>query len=77
MTIDLDTTVLAKALAYAIAFIDGLPQDQREEQEDDRSDMVHVLSLMIPCDVERERLAVEAERTVGRLPDLTDWKLRE
>jgi hypothetical protein len=39
--------------------------------------MVHVLEMMIPRGIDRERFAMEAETLVGRLPDLTDWTPRE
>jgi hypothetical protein len=57
--------------------IDALPDDLKTGQAVDRDDMVHCLHLMILDEVDRERLALEAETLTGRLPDLTDWTLRE
>jgi hypothetical protein len=74
---DLNSRILAKAISVAIAVFDGLPDDKRAKQANDRDDMVHILHLMIPDPVDRERLALEAEALTGRLPDLTDWTLRE
>jgi hypothetical protein len=74
---DLNARVIAKAITCAIAVFDALPNDMRAEQAADRDDMVHILHLMIPNAVDRERLAMEAEALTGRLPDLTDWTLRE
>jgi hypothetical protein len=76
--INLDGYVLARALTYAIATIDGLPDERRTQQvSDDRDDMVHMLHLMITDPALREKLAAEVEEVTGRLPDLTDWALKE
>lgn len=73
----LEGRVLGKALACAIAVIDILPEPIPEREAADRNDMVHCLCLMVPDETEREGVAAEAERLVGRLPDLTDWSLAE
>jgi hypothetical protein len=75
--IHLDGYVLARALVYAIASIDGLPAEKREQVADDRDDMVHVLHLIVTDAALREKLAAEVEAVTGRLADLTDWALRE
>jgi hypothetical protein len=72
---DLDGTVLARALVYAVVTIDSLPEDCRPAK--DRDDMVHILNLMIQCPVEREELAREVEKVTGKLADLTDWSARD
>lgn len=74
---DLDGRVLAKALACAIALIDGLPDQLRKREASDRDDMVYLMNVVVPDAAERERYAIEAERITGTLPDLTDWKGRE
>jgi hypothetical protein len=73
---DLNSRVIAKALACTIAVIDALPDDLKAGQAADRDDMVHCLYLMILDEVDRERLALEVEKLTGRLPDLTDWTPR-
>jgi hypothetical protein len=72
---DLDGTVLARALVYAVVTIDSLPEDRRPTE--DRDDMVHILNMMIQCPVQREELAREVEQVTGRLADLTDWRARD
>jgi hypothetical protein len=73
----LDGTPLARALAYAVAVLDGLPKPLPERHALDRNKMVEILEAMVPEDVERERYAAEAEEVVGYLPDLTDWRPRQ
>ena len=46
--------IIAKALAYAIATIDALPENKREVS--DRDDMVALLIERVPNPAERERL---------------------
>lgn len=73
----LDGTVLGRALVYAVASIDALPEERRNRAIDaDRNAMVGILNLMIPDAALRERLAMEVERVTGRLADLTDWSMR-
>jgi len=67
-----DAYIMAKALAYAIACIDGLPEERREVSN--RCDMVALLYAAVPDPLERERLARSVEVHTGVLPDLTDWK---
>ena len=67
-----DGYIVAKALAYAIAFIDSLPEAKREVS--DRDDMVALLVDNVPDPTEREWLARGVEAHTGVLPDLTDWK---
>lgn len=67
-----DRYVTTKALAYAIAFIDSLPEDQQESS--DRDDMVALLVALLPNMVEREILAQSVQSHTGVLPDITDWK---
>jgi len=67
-----DGYVLIKALVYAIAFIDSLPEKQREVS--DRDDMVALLNHLTPNPVTVEQLAQKVERKTGILPDPTDWK---
>ncbi len=64
--------IVAKALCYAIAFIDTLPFEQQEHS--DRDDMVAILIETVP-EVRREFLAREVEGHTGILPDFTNWKL--
>lgn len=75
--IGMDGRALAKALAVAIACIDGLPDHRREREAADRDDMVYLLNVMVLNAAERERFSIEAERITGQLPDLTDWKARQ
>ena len=67
-----DGYIMAKALAYAIAYIDSLPEEKREAS--DRNDMVALLNDNVPDPTEREWLARGVEAHTGVLPDLTDWK---
>jgi hypothetical protein len=67
-----DGLIVAKALAYAIAFIDSLPEEKQERS--DRADMVALLHAAVSDPVQRERLARSVEANTGVLPDLTDWK---
>ncbi len=66
-----DNYIIAKALCYAIAFIDSLPIETREIS--DRDDMVAILIETVP-EVRREILAREIEAYTDILPDFTDWK---
>jgi hypothetical protein len=76
--IHLDGYVLSRALVYAIASIDSLPEERRTQRvSDDRDDMVHILHLMITDPALREKMAAEVEEVTGRLADLTDWAVRE
>jgi hypothetical protein len=68
-----DDYLIAKALVYAIAFIESLPEQQRELA--DRDDMVALLNSRVPAAVEREELAKHVERKTGILPNFTDWKM--
>jgi len=67
-----DDYVIAKALVYAIAFIESLPEQQRELS--DRDDMVALLNDLVPSAAEREELARHLEQKTGFRPDITDWK---
>lgn len=67
-----DGYIMAKALAYPIACIDGLPEVQQEVSN--RRDMVALPYAAVPDPVERERLARSVEVHTGALPDLTDWR---
>ncbi len=67
-----DGYIIAKALCYAIAFIDTLPFERRESS--DRDDMVAILIETVPA-VQREFLAREVEVHTDILPDFTDWKI--
>ena len=71
---DLDASLLAKAIIYALVTIDALPEERR--RQDERDDLVHILNLMIQCPLEREQLAAEVEAITGPLVDLTDWRGR-
>ena len=68
-----DDLIVAKALAYAIAFMDSLPEEKQERS--DRADMVALLHAAVSDPVQRERLARGVEVHTGELPDLTDWKV--
>jgi hypothetical protein len=68
-----DSYIINKALAYAIAWIDSLPEEQQEAS--DRDDMVAVLIARIPSPLEREVLAHGVECHTGVLTDFTNWKL--
>jgi NAD(P)-dependent dehydrogenase (short-subunit alcohol dehydrogenase family) len=73
----IDGYVLARALVYAVASIDGVPEERRTKAvADDRDDMVHILNLMITDPAEREQMAAEVEAVTGRLADLTAWSLQ-
>ena len=63
-----DDYLIAKALLYAIAFIESLPEQQRELS--DRDDMVALLNHFVPAAVEREQLARNLEQRTGFLPDI-------
>ncbi len=67
-----DDLNVAKALAYAIAFMDSLPEEKLERS--DRDDMVTLIYAAVPDPVERERLTRSVEAHTGALPDLTDWR---
>jgi hypothetical protein len=67
-----DGYIIAKALAYAIATIDSLPEKRQERS--DRDDMVAILCALYPDPSGREDFARGVEAHTGRLPDLTDWK---
>jgi hypothetical protein len=67
-----DDYLIAKALLYAIAFIESLPEQQRELS--DRDDMVALLNHVVPAAVEREELARNLEQRTGFLPDITRLK---
>ena len=64
-----DDYLIAKALLYAITFIESLPEQQRELS--DRDDMVALLHQFVPAAVEREELARNLEQRTGFLPDVT------
>ncbi len=68
-----DGLIVAKALAYAIAFMDSLPEEKQERS--DRCDMVALLHAAVSDPIQRERLARGVEVHTGVLPDLTDWKV--
>ena len=67
-----DGYIIAKALAYAIAHIDRLPEARQEAS--DRGDMVAIFHAMVPGAIKREEFARGVEAATGILPDLTDWK---
>ena len=67
-----DRLIIAKALVYAIAAIDRVPDEQREWS--DRCDMVKLLFTLVPDPMQREVMARAVESHTGTLPDLTDWK---
>jgi hypothetical protein len=71
---DLDSTLMAKAILYALVTLDALPEERRRPEE--RDDLVHVLHLMVQDPIEREELAAEVEAITGKLVDLTDWQGR-
>ena len=68
-----DGLIVAKALAYAIAFMDSLPEEKLERS--DRDDMVALLHAAVSDPDQRERLARGVEVHTGVLPDLTDRKV--
>ena len=68
-----DGYIMAKALCYAIAFIDSLPIEIRENF--DRDDMVAILVETVPDGAKRELLARDVEAHTGILPDFTNWKI--
>jgi hypothetical protein len=72
---DLDSTLMAKAILYALVTLDSLPEERRLPEE--RDDLVHVLHLMVQDPAEREELAAEVEAITGKLVDLTDWQGRD
>jgi hypothetical protein len=68
-----DDYIIAKALAYAIAFIDELPEDQQAAS--DRNNMAALLVAKVPDHVEREKLVRDVELHTGVPPDLIDFKI--
>jgi hypothetical protein len=68
-----DDYIITKALAYAIAFIDELPED--EQAASDRNDMAALLIAKVPDDVERAKLVRDVERLTGVQPDHPDFKI--
>jgi hypothetical protein len=62
-----DDYIITQALGYAIAFIDSLPEHERELSN--RTDMVAILLARIPDDKDRELLARIIESMSGRRPD--------
>ncbi len=70
-----DGYIIGKALAYAIATIDGLPEGQQERS--DRDDMVAVLLAMYPDQFTLGEYADGVERHTGRRPWLVDEKRQE
>ena len=67
-----DDYLIAKALLYAITFIESLPEQQRELS--DRDDMVALLNHVVPAAVEREELVRSLEQRTGFLPDIARLK---
>jgi hypothetical protein len=61
-----DDYIIAQALGYAIAFIDSLPEHERELSN--RADMVAILLARISDDKDRELLARIIEGMSGRRP---------
>jgi hypothetical protein len=68
-----DGHIIAKALAYAIAAIDAIPEERMIDVSD-RDDMVAIFYALCPDPADREYYARGVEIATGRLPDLTDWK---
>jgi len=68
-----DGYIIAKALLYAVTFIDSLPKGRGEIS--DRDDMVALLCDRVRDEKAREQLAQDVERKTGILPDITDWKV--
>jgi vacuolar-type H+-ATPase subunit D/Vma8 len=65
--------LIAKALAYAIATIDGLPYEKQEVS--DRDDMIALLIQLTPKDRDLAKLADGVEKHTGRRPNLIDHKI--
>jgi hypothetical protein len=63
-----DGHVIRKALAYAIASIDSLPE--RRQEFSDRSDMLVLLLALVPHAMDRDALAKEVESHTGTLPNI-------
>ena len=63
--------ILAKALCYAVAAMDSLPEQKRTAS--DRDDIV-ALILANFSESQREIYMAEVERNTGHAPDMTDWK---
>lgn len=63
--------ILAKALCYAVAAMDRLPEQRRAAS--DRDDIV-ALILANFGESQREMYMAEVERNTGHAPDMTDWK---
>jgi hypothetical protein len=80
---DLDGTLLARGVIYALITLDALvtlsdlDDAPQERVQRERDDLVHLLCLMIQDEAHREALAVEVERVTGVLPDITDWTGRD
>ena len=62
--------MIAKALAYAIAAIDALPDNMKEAS--DRDDMVHILTTNFPQWMPLVAASVQCH--TSRCPDLKDYK---
>lgn len=70
-----DRSVICKAMAYAVALIDSLPEDRREWS--DRQDMADVLERLMPDERSRAWLAQQVENHAGIACDLMNWKRGE
>jgi hypothetical protein len=64
---------IAKALAYAIAAIDGLPYEKQEVS--DRDEMVALLLEIAPKDRDLAILDDGVEQHLGRRPNLINHKI--
>jgi hypothetical protein len=65
--------LIAKALAYAIATIDGLPYEKQEVSN--RDDMIALLTQLVPKDRDLAKLADGIEIHTGRRPNLVNHKM--
>ena len=71
---NLNDTLLARAILYALILLDSLPEES--QRPEGRDDVVALFLNLVPDPVQREALALEVETVTGKLADLTDWSDR-